>query len=90
MEDQGEGIGTRPTVVLGIAPGRGLPSRHLSMPLVRAYRALARAARASQAGHRWSVSVALSSLSTAPDVTRQAWTLGSTDFPQPAAYMPRG
>jgi hypothetical protein len=26
---------------LGLAPGRGLPSRHLSMPLVRSYRTLA-------------------------------------------------
>jgi len=26
---------------LGLAPSRGLPSRHLSMPLVRSYRTLA-------------------------------------------------
>ena len=35
-------------------------------------------------GHRRCVSVALSSRSPAPGVTRQAWPLGSPDFPQPA------
>ena len=38
--------------------------------------------------HRRCVSVALSSRSPAPGVTRQAWPLGSPDFPQPAQPPP--
>ena len=41
----GGGAGARPTRapprIRGLAPSRGLPSRHLSMPLVRSYRTLA-------------------------------------------------
>ena len=76
----------------GLAPSRGLPSRHLSMPLVRSYRTLA--PLPVQAGeprpanrHRRCVSVALSSRSPAPGVTRQAWPSGSPDFPQPAGSL---
>ena len=39
-------------------------------------------------GHRRCVSVALSSRSPAPGVTRQAWPSGSPDFPQPAGAPP--
>ena len=77
----------------GLAPGRGLPSRHLSMPLVRSYRTFAplpvRAAANGRRCHRRCVSVALSSRSPAPGVTRQAWPSGSPDFPQPAEAPPR-
>jgi hypothetical protein len=38
--------------------------------------------------HRRCVSVALSSRSPAPGVTRQAWPSGSPDFPQPAEAHP--
>ena len=38
--------------------------------------------------HRRCVSVALSSRSPAPGVTRQAWPSGSPDFPQPAGAPP--
>ena len=37
--------------------------------------------------HRRCVSVALSSRSPAPGVTRQAWPSGSPDFPQPAGSL---
>jgi len=56
------------------------------MPLVRSYRTLAPlpVPLGLPDGHRRCVSVALSSRSPAPGVTRQAWSFGSPDFPQPA------
>ncbi len=66
----------------GLAPDRGLPSRHLSMPLVRSYRTLA-PLPVPLGGHRRCVSVALSSRFPALGVTQQAWPFGSPDFPQP-------
>ncbi len=78
---------------LGLAPSRGLPSRHLSMPLVRSYRTLAPLpVRRAGPGHRRCVSVALSSRSPALGITQQAWPLGSPDFPQngdPRSGAPR-
>jgi hypothetical protein len=78
---------------LGLAPSRGLPSRHLSMPLVRSYRTLAPLpVHRAVPGHRRCVSVALSSRSPALGVTQQAWPLGSPDFPRnsdPRSGAPR-
>jgi hypothetical protein len=78
------GRGNGQPLPLGLAPSRGLPSRHLSMPLVRSYRTLAPLPdpAGDPSGHRRCVSVALSSRSPALGVTQQAWPLGSPDFPQ--------
>ena len=93
MEVQGgRDRGNAQPLSLGLATSRGLPSAHLSMPLVRSYRTFAplavhHARRTSPWGHRRCVSVALSSRSPVLGVTHQAWPLGNPNFPQPAAAL---